>query len=148
VTQHALAPAPANVAGGGVIVRSEVLDLWLPDTLTTLAQRRSQSGIIRSHEELQQFLELEDRKDVWYALTVRGHQVDGGFSDVTVIRWPYDDRCHFPRLQAILATVAGNPARYGAADFSSTSIDVLTEEQLMDSPSRVMAELLRIHQEQ
>ena len=109
---------PASRSGSGIIVRSEPIHLWLPRTLTELAQRQSQSRVVRTHEELRRFLEREGREDLWYAMTERGHQVNGGFVDITVIRRPYDDAAHFAELLAVLATAAGNPPRHPDADFS------------------------------
>ena len=70
---------PADRAGAHVFVRSEVLRVWLPRTLTELARRESQSRSIRSHEELRRILELQHQQDLWYALTMRAHQADGEF---------------------------------------------------------------------
>ena len=132
----------ASRSGSGIIVRSEPIHLWLPQTLTELAQHQSQSRVVRTHEELQRFLELEGREDLWYALTARGHQVNGGFVDITVIRRPYDDASHFPELLAILATVAGNPPHHPDADFSRASVHIMAQELLKGEPREVMAELL------
>ena len=133
---------PADRPGSGIIVRSELLRLWLPQTLTELAKRQSQFRVVRTHEELQRFLELQDRKDLWYALTMRGHQVNGDFVDITFIRWPYDDPLHFPELLEILATAAGNPPRDPDADFSTASVHIIANDSLNREPREVIAELL------
>jgi hypothetical protein len=143
VTRRDQGLEPDNSPGAGIAVRSEPIHLWLPRTLTELAQRQSQSRVVRTHEELRRFLELEGREDLWYALTARGHQVNGQFVDITVIRRPYDDAPHFPELLAILATVAGDPPRHPDADFSRASVHIIAEELLNSEPREVMAELLR-----
>ena len=62
VTRQAQNVAPADPPAAGIIVRSEVLCLWEPRTLTELANRQSQSPVIRTHEELQRFLEARTGK--------------------------------------------------------------------------------------
>jgi hypothetical protein len=133
---------PANFPGAGIVVRSELIRLWLPETLIDLAQRQSQSRVVRTHGELQRFLELEDRKDLWYAITTRGHQVNGNFVDITVIRRPYADPFDFAEFLDVLATVTGNPPVDPGTDSSQVSVHILAEGLLKCDPREVMAELL------
>jgi hypothetical protein len=133
---------PANRPGAGIIVRSEPIHLWLPQALAELAQRQSQSPVVRTHEELRRFLETEDRQDLWYARTTRGHQVNGEVVDITVIRRPYDDPIHFSELLDVVATAAGKPPRDPEADYSEASVHILAQELLKREPREVMAELL------
>ncbi len=127
---------------GGIIVRSELLHIWVPETLTELAEQQSRAPAIRDHEGLKRFLELRDQRDVWYALTVRAHQVNGGFADITVIRRPYHDPEYFPELLAVLATTAGNPPRDSDMDFSTASIHIIPEELARREPRGAIVELL------
>ena len=133
---------PTDHSGAGLIVRSEPVHLWLPQILTELAQRQSQSPVIRSHEDLRRFLEVEGRQDLWYAMTARGYQVNGEATDITVIRWPYDDAPHLPELLEILATVAGNRSRHPDAVFSRAAIHIVGNELRKCKPREVMAEML------
>jgi hypothetical protein len=142
VARQAQKLEPADRPGAGIIVRSELLHLWLPQALTELAKRQSQSRVVRTHEELRRFLELQDRKDMWYALTIRGHQVNDNFVDLTFIRRPYDDPLQFPEFLNILATAAGHPPRDPDADYSNASVHILAQELLKSEPREVMAELL------
>ncbi len=133
---------PTNHPGAGMIVRSELVHLWLPRTLIELAQRQSRSPLVQSHEDLRRFLEVEGRQDLWYAMTVRGYQVNGEAADITIIRWPYDDAPHLPELLEILATIAGNPSRRPDADFSKAAIHIIGDELRKGVPREVMAEML------
>jgi hypothetical protein len=148
LASHATQPdrdlEPDDCSGAGMIVRYEVLHLWLPESLTELAKRQYQSPGVRVHEELQRFLELQDQEDLWYALTTRGHQVNGDFADLTFIRRPYYDPHHFPELLDVLATAAGNPPRYPNEDFSTASVHIMPGESLKRGPQEVIAELLRV----
>ncbi len=133
---------PASSSGVGIIVRSDTIHVWLPRRLTELAPGQFQSRSIRTREELRRLLELEGREDLWYALTARGHQIDGHFADITMIRRPYDDPSHFPELMEILATIAGAPSRHAEADFSRASVHIIAEDLLEREPREVMAGLL------
>jgi hypothetical protein len=143
VTQQDRELEPANRPGAGIIVRSEPIHLWLPQVLAELAQRQCQSTVVRSHEDLQRVLDIEDRKGLWYALTTRGHRVNGDFVDITVIRRPYDDPIHFSEMLDVLATVAGTALRNRDADYSTASVDILANELLKREPREIMTELPR-----
>jgi hypothetical protein len=130
---------------GSRTIRLEVLRLWLPEALIWLAKRQSRSSVIRDHEELQQFLELQNLEDLCYALTIRAHQASGAFADITFIRHPYDDPYHFPELMDVLASAAGNPPPFSSpfkADFSTAAVQVVPEESWKRSPRKVIADLL------
>jgi hypothetical protein len=133
--------APDDYPGAGVIVHSEVVRLWLPQTLIECAKLESLSRFVRTHEELRRFLELRRQQNLWYALTIRGYQVNDEFSDVTYIKRPYDDNQCFQELLVILATAAGNPPGEPTSDLSKASIHVISDEFLTRDPRKVMAEL-------
>jgi hypothetical protein len=133
---------PANQPGAGIIVRTDVLRLWLPQEVTELSKRQSQSLVVRTHEELQRFLELQDRRRLWYALTIRGHQLNGKVVDLKFIRWPYGDPRHFPEFLDILATAAGHPPRDPNTDYSKASVSIIAQEVTKREPHAVMAELV------
>lgn len=142
VTHSAQEQDPAGRSGGGIIDRSGVLRLWLPQTLIELARRQSQFPVVQTHQELQRFLELEGGKKLWFAMTVRGHQVNGKTVDITFIRWPHEDPRLFPELLHVLATTAGNPPRHSNLDFSKASVHIIAEELFNGNPREVMAELI------
>jgi hypothetical protein len=122
----------ADRPGAGIVARTEVLSLWLPHTLTERAK----------HESLEQFLRLPDQDVMWYALTMRLHQVNGDFEDLTFIRRPCNDPNHREELLQILATVAGNPPHSGDVDFREASVHGIPRELLKLEPRKLMAELL------
>jgi hypothetical protein len=142
VAQQADKLEPVEAGGAGVIVRSEVLCLWLPPALSESAKRESQSGVSRTHEDLRRFLDAQHQQDLWYALTMRGFQVNGDFTDLTIIRRPYDDRAHLPALLDILATAAGERPREPAGEFANATVRVIPKELLKLEPRQAVAELL------
>ena len=143
VARHAHELAPADQPGAGIIVRTEVLRLWLPLELTDLSKRQSQPLVVRTHEELQRLLERQDRRRLWYALTFRARLFNGAVVDLTFIRRPYDDARHFPEFLDILATATGYPPRGPDSDYSKASVSIIAQEPSTCEPREVMAELLQ-----
>ena len=138
-------PEPDNHPGSGIIVRSEVLRLWLPQTLIELAKRQTSPSRIRTHEELQRTLECLRQREVWYALTARAHQVNGERVDLTTIRWPYHDSRYFPELLDVLALAAREPPSDPTPGFSNVSISVLPDDSLKREPRDVMRDAIGTH---
>ena len=141
VTRQGPELAPADRPGVGIIVRSEVLRLWMPEA-TELAICQLQCPALQTHKELKQFLELHDQKGLWYALTARAYQVNGHFFDLTFVRQPYKEPTHFPEFLGIVAKADGCPPRDRIVDFSRGSIHVIAGDLSKHEPREVMAELL------
>jgi hypothetical protein len=133
---------PDDQPGSGVIVRAEVLHLWLPETLIDLVGHQSEYLVSQTHHELQPSLERRGHEKLWYASTTRGYQVNGGIVDITVIRHPYRDPEHFQEFLDVLSTVAGNPPRYPTLQYSGAGVHVLPGELSEREPSEVVEELL------
>jgi hypothetical protein len=131
-----------NQPGSGVTIRAEVLHLWLPETLIDLAEHSPVCSVPQTHHELQTTLERRVEEKLWYALTTRGYQINGGTEDITVIRYPYRDPQHFQEFLDVLATVAGNPPRYPTLHYSGADVHVLRGELSERDPSEVVEELL------
>ncbi|SIN72759.1 hypothetical protein SAMN05444166_0471 [Singulisphaera sp. GP187] len=129
VNLNGIRPAQGNdndeVAGAGIIVRSEVLHLWLPETFRELAYSPAQT--VRDHQELRQFLEQRHLETLRYSVTTRGHQVDGGYSDIRYTRQPYEDAHQFQEFLDILAGVGGIPDHDLAAAFPGASVHFIAE---------------------
>jgi hypothetical protein len=133
----------ADRPGAGITVRSEIIRLWLPKTVIDLAKSQSSSRTVRTHDELQRFLELRDQKAMWYAQTTRGYQVDGNAVDITLIRRPYDEPQNFPELLEVLSITAGNQPLSLNAAFSKAPVHVIDPELSKREPREVMTQLLR-----
>jgi hypothetical protein len=132
----------AEPGGAGIIIRLELLDFWLPPLLSELAQRQFESQPIRSHEDVRRFLKLHRQQDSWYAVTTRGHQANGDFADLTIIRRPFDDRAHFPELMDILAVAARDGRIDRAGDSAAATVHVMPADLLTLEPRQAVAELL------
>jgi len=121
-------PQPAHedeteeVPGAGIIVRSEVIQLRIPAVFRELARIQFQDQILRGHNDLRSFLERRRLQDLCYSLTTRGHQVNGGHSDITFVRHPYAEPHHFQEVLDILARTIGRTDRDTTADFSTASV--------------------------
>jgi hypothetical protein len=134
--------APADQPGAGIVLWSEILDIWLPPALIELAKRQPHSGEVLTHEELRRLLEVRGQERLWYALTIRGYQVAGGHADLTFVRQPHVDPGHFFELLTILAAAAGNPPVDAAEGLSTAALHILPQELLRREPREVMVELL------
>jgi hypothetical protein len=107
-----------DLPGAGVIVKTEVVDLWLPETLIDLVDHRPECVLARTQQELRTTLECRGVDDLWYAYTIRCYQVNGGVGDVTFVRRPsLCESQNFAEYLNVLATAAGNPpGRYASAE--------------------------------
>jgi hypothetical protein len=135
-------PEPDDRGGSGIIVRDEVLHLWLPTTLIELARNQSDSSVAHTHQELRTFLERRGQENLWYAFTTRGHQVNGGTADMTFIRHPYRAPEHFGEFLDVLATAAGNPSRDPTSRYSGAEVHILSRELSEREPREVVEQLL------
>jgi hypothetical protein len=133
VAQQAQELSSADGSDVGIVIRTEVLHLYLPQTLFERPK----------HQSLQQFFERPGRENIWYALTLRAHQVNGGFADVPIIRRPRNDSEHRPQLLEILATAGGNPPSDPNFDFSKADVHIFPDDLATREPTEVISELLR-----
>jgi hypothetical protein len=122
-------------------VRTEVLRLWLPETLIDFEEHRSPSSAPPIHSELRAFLERRRQTHLWYAMTTRGHQVDGRLVDMTFIRRPYSDSQHFQEFLDVLATAAADPAQYPTMSYAGAEVHILPRELSEREPAEVVEEL-------
>ena len=86
-----------------MIVRSEVIHLWLPEVLVDPARREFPALVARTHQELKKALERRGQEDLSYAITVRGHQANHGAADISFIRYPYREPENLQELIDVLA---------------------------------------------
>jgi hypothetical protein len=133
---------PDEQPGSGVIVRDEVLHLWLPESLLDLPGHQSEPSLAQTHQELRSSLERRGRENVWYALTIRSHVDNGEMADITFIRHPYSDAEHFQELLDVLSTAAGNPPRGPTSNYSNAAVHILPGELSERKPREVIEELL------
>ncbi len=129
--------------GSGMTVHSQVLHIWLPEPLADMAQGKFPPGVAQSHHELRQALERKGHQDLWYAYAVRLLQDNGATTEILFIRHPYSEPERFQDFLDILATAAGKPPRYLAADYVGAKLQVLpgtiSSRQFLETiaPSRV-----------
>jgi hypothetical protein len=127
--------------GSGIMIRSEVIRLYLPRTIIELAKRQTQQPALRTHDDLRRNLELQHQQNLWYALTVRGLQVNGELVDLTFIRRPYSDPARFAEFLDVLAAVTGNPPDLWR-NLSSAGVTFIPDELSVREPREVMSELI------
>ena len=135
--------ADGDQPGAGIIVRSEVLHIWLPPAFVEWATRQPSSGVMRTHEDLKRFLERRGQEKLWYATTTRGHQANGNRVDLPLVRQPYSEPNSFPEFLEILAVANENSSDEATDKFSSASVHVLPEQSMKCEIRDVMAQLQR-----
>jgi hypothetical protein len=128
--------------GSGVVVRAEVVHLWLPETLLDEARHQPISAVARSHGEVRSLPEPLGREKLWYVLTIRGHQQNGRYADVTHVRHHYRNPEHFSEFLKAVATAAGHPPIDSTSDFSKAEVHIIPGELSEREPSEVVNELL------
>jgi hypothetical protein len=111
--------------GAGVIVRSQVIHLWLPEILVDPTRTECPALVGQTHQELKKALECREQQNLWYAITVRGYQVNHLAGDISFIRYPYREPEHFQELTDVLATAAGSPPRHPSADYSAAVVNIM-----------------------
>ena len=119
------APESSEPPGSGVIVRSEVIQVWLPETLVDPARHECPALVARNHQELKNALERREHENLWYAITVRGHQANQRTTDISFIRHPKCEPENLRELMEILAAVAGRPPRHLSGDYSATVLHIM-----------------------
>lgn len=134
VNFQAGAPGPADFPGSGIVVRNEVTTLWIPRALHDVVQGEAGAPVLLSPEALPIELKRLGLNDAWYALTYRGHKVNGEFGEITQIRRLSAAADHLDELQDVMATAAGRPARYEAVDFSRARVEVIPDTLLAVDP--------------
>jgi hypothetical protein len=131
---------PAGWPGLDVEERTEVVRLWLPETLIDFARRGSQSSAPQTHSELRAFLERRGQTNLWCAFTTRFHEVNGRSADITFTRRPYRDPQHFQELLDILAALHGQ-ARSSSTKYAGAELLIVPRELATREPRDAIEEL-------
>ncbi len=125
VIQPASAPEFEKPLGSGVIIRSEILYVCLPQVLIDLAKCELESHVDSKYEDWKTALERHGHENICYELLVRGHQINGRSADITFVRYPHREPEHFQELVDVLATASGRPpVGNPALDYSRTTIQI------------------------
>jgi hypothetical protein len=124
-----------------IVIRSEVIHLYLPRTLIELGNHQTQQPPLQTHEELRRSLEVQQHRDLWYALTVRGFQVNGEFADTTFIRRPYAVPDRFAEFLEIMAAATASPPDLWK-NLSSATVHLIPDEFSERDPREVITKLI------
>ncbi len=130
------------IPDSGYIIRIEVIGVWLPDTLIDLARQPAGPCSAQSHQDLRTVLERSGQQNLWFALTTRHHQINGGAENLTYIRYPYLEPDHFRELLNVLAIAAGKPPLDPSRFESGCAVHIVPEELSDREPRAVVEQLL------
>ncbi len=127
---------------GGVVVRSELISLWMHPALFDLAQRPSESAACRLLEGFRRYAQERGLEKAWYVITAKGFQIDGETMVVSTIRRPYDMiEPVYSEFPDILAIAAGKPPRDPRTDFTKVKIGIIPDYLLVADPQAMLDEL-------
>jgi hypothetical protein len=136
--------APEGPPGSGIVSRNEVTAIWVPRALRDLERHHAGLPVGRSPEALQSELRRDGWKAAWYALTYRGHRINGEFAEITQIRRLSEAPDHLHEFQTVMATATGRPPRDERLDFSHARVkvipDALQAVEPREASTRLMAE--------
>jgi hypothetical protein len=122
------APEFSDPPGSGLIVGSEVIRLWLPETLVAPAGHKFPALVAQTHQELKAVLQRRGQENLWYAITVRTHLADQRVEDISFIRYPYRQPECLPELVDVLDAVAGSPPHRPSADHAAAIVRIVPAE--------------------
>jgi hypothetical protein len=119
------APEFSEPPGSGLIDRSEVIRLWLPETLVDPARHELPALAALTHQELKKVLERRGQENLWYAITVRAHLENDRAEDTSFIRYPHRQPEYLSELMDILTAVAGSHCRHPSVDYSAAIVHIV-----------------------
>ena len=123
--QSIAAPESSDPPGSGLIVCSEVIRLWVPESLVDPARHELPALAAQTHQELKKVLGRRGMENLRYAITVRTHQANHRTEDISYIRNPYRQPEYFPELMDVLTAVAESPSRDPSADHSAAIVHIV-----------------------
>jgi hypothetical protein len=136
------AQAPEGPPGSGIILSTEFTAIRMPRALRDLARQQTGPPVDQSREELQTYLRRNGWSAAWYALTYRGHQVNGGYAEITQIRRLSEAADHLDELQVVMATAAGKPPRFECGDYLHARLEVIPESLQAVDPRETITRLM------
>jgi hypothetical protein len=136
------ATAMEEPPGSGIVLRTEITAVWIPRALRD--QTRRKVGLLAnpSPDALQTCVRRNEWGDAWYALTYRGHQVDGRFAEITQIRPLREAVDHLEELRAVMATASGKSHFSQGADFSNARVEVIPDTLQAADPRAAITHLI------
>jgi hypothetical protein len=137
-----MAPGPEGPSGSGIVVHIQVTAICLTRALLDLARQQTGTSMHRRPEEIQTCLARNGWGAAWYALTYRGHQVRGGFAELTQIRRVSEAAEHLDELQSVLAKAAGRPPKNESVDFSPALVVIIPDELQNVDPCEAIRRLM------
>ena len=135
-------PGPEDPPNSGIIVRTEVTALWIPQAIHDVAQGEAGATVFHSPEALQTELERRGLNDAWYALTYRGYQVNGDSAEITQVRRISEAPAHIEEFQDMMATAAGHPPPHEGREFSQVKVGIIPDTLLTANPLNAVSQLV------
>jgi hypothetical protein len=130
-TQPAGEPEVDEPPNSGLIVRTELLGVCIPQALIDLAKRDLEAHVASTYDDWKATLVRHGHQNVCYGLVVRTHQKNGRVLDLTFVRYPHREPEKFQELLDLLAIADGRPpAGDPDRDYSKTTVQVVQTNAL------------------
>jgi hypothetical protein len=116
--------------GGGIIVRSAVLYIWLDPALKGLAVHSLETGALESPEAYRRYADRHELalRHAWYALTIRSTQRNGKVVVTDLIREPYSmEPDRFPEFLDVMGIALGSTRQPTTFDFTAGKVREIPE---------------------
>jgi hypothetical protein len=126
----------------GVIMRQQVVSIWVHPSLFDLAQRPSDSAASWSRAQFRRYAEARGLERAWYLIVAEGIQTSGERVDIPLIRRPYEMLDpSYSELQSVLAVAAGKRPTDPFHDLAAADIRVIPDRLATADPRAVIDEL-------
>jgi hypothetical protein len=130
---------PASEENGGIIVRSEIISVWVHPAILALGHDPAALSECRTPELFRRLAEAGHIEKAWYLITVKAFLANGEIVIMPTICRPYDMlEPRYSEFLDILALAAGRPPRHIHADPAFTSIRVIPDRFLDANPPAVI----------
>jgi hypothetical protein len=133
---------PQSEGNGGIIVRTEVVSLWMHPAHFDLAQHPAQLAACRSLDGYRRYAEQRGLEKAWYVITTKSFQINGHIEVISTITKPYEMiEPYYSEFLGILALAAGHPPQYASIDFMNAKVCVIPNRLLHANARTVLDEL-------
>lgn len=143
----AVGTGPDGPVASGVNVRTEVIAIWVPQAVLDRTRQRPGPRGEGAPEDGPTPEQAAEPGSIAYALTYRGHQEDGGFSDIVQVRRNDEVAAHAEEYRRVLSAASGDPPCTELLEFCHAEVHPIPDSFLHptgDDPAAAWTRLMRV----
>jgi hypothetical protein len=126
-----------------MIVRSDVVTIWLHPELYKLVNRLAATSALCSYAVLHSYVATHGLEGTWGVIVMRQIQTHGLAVESSVIWQPDDNPNIWPDPLTVLNAAAGKPPHHPLVDYSNLKVEIIPD-RLLEADRREAAEQLRL----